>query len=74
MASAKKCDRCGKYYDANIVHKPRNAENVHRRIGGVKTSVAEGKYNDESFDLCDCCICDFYIFINEFKEKENADS
>ena len=72
MASAKKCDRCGKYYDANIFHNPRSVEQDYRHIGGVKTSVVEGMWTDESFDLCDYCIDDFYNFINEFKEKENG--
>ena len=61
---AKKCDRCGKYYDENKKHKTTG------RIHGGKIDgfciTARGS-NDKWFDLCDDCIGDL---LNKFMKME----
>lgn len=70
MAVAKKCDRCGVYYDDNAVHKPKTMSKEYH-IGVIKTAIAEGMTPvDEAFDLCDGCIELFFQFMNEYKETE----
>ena len=51
MAKAKKCDRCGKYYDSNI-----------SVVNGVALSTISGRFV-EFKDLCDSCISEFKIFM-----------
>ena len=62
MASAKKCDRCGNYYDANTKY-PRNS----RYICGLSTLISHGfgyevKQGAE-YDLCDECLESFYNWL-----------
>lgn len=69
MAKAKKCDRCGKYYDKNIKH--RKTCNGNTYIDGIKFTLSNG-YAIDKIDLCDECI-------NKLKEllegeTENADN
>ena len=66
MANAKKCDRCGKYYDKN--------ESKLRGVSGNLVGVSfvrrdcnsYGCYVEEK-DLCDECIEEFKLFLK--KEK-----
>ena len=58
MACAKKCDRCGNYYD----------ENKHERfIFGYRVKKITLGTNDKmlyrDFDLCDDCFDAFYKFM-----------
>ncbi len=56
MANAKKCDRCGKYYDRN---------HVKSMNGNFVTSIfinSTPQYR-RVFDLCDECIVDLYKFL-----------
>ena len=56
MANAKKCDRCGKYYDIN------HAKSMH---GNFVTSISINSTSQyhQVFDLCDECIVDLYKFL-----------
>ena len=61
MANAKRCDRCGNYYDKNICVPTKGA--IHGGIlTGVKTA-ADDCYIDEHFDLCDDCLQKFVDFM-----------
>ena len=52
MAIAKKCDRCGKYYDKNTEHK----QNIMCfTVSGLNTDFK---------DLCDECLDKLHIFLN----------
>lgn len=51
---ALKCDRCGKYYEKNVLVKSKCAV-LGSIIGGIYTRTKDGKA-DEPFDLCDDCI------------------
>lgn len=61
MASATKCDRCGKYYDVNNNTLIGRKQNV--TMAGIVTESKDGRYID-SYDLCDECANDFIEFIN----------
>lgn len=54
MASAKKCDRCGKYYDKNELYKT-SVNGCKTVIDGVAFSVKCDDITDYH-DLCDDCI------------------
>lgn len=60
MADAKKCDRCGNYYDKNEKH-----ETVGRISGEVVVgigTIGRNGHMDKYFDLCDTCIGSFKKF------------
>ena len=70
MASAKKCDRCGNYYDANTKY----SRNM-RYICGLSTLKSRG-FGYESvqgveYDLCDECLDSFYDWLKGEKKAEN---
>lgn len=54
MSKAKKCDRCGKFYENNVVMESKGSV-LGNTIGGIKTVTKEGR-TDEGFDLCDDCV------------------
>ena len=54
MSKALKCDRCGRYYEKNVLVKSKGAV-LGSVIGGIHTRTKDGKA-DEPFDLCDDCI------------------
>lgn len=62
MANAKKCDRCGRYFDKNTGH-TRNVGNEKYHYVGVCMRTSGGHRLDEK-DLCDECITKFKRFIN----------
>lgn len=62
MANAKKCDRCGGYYDTNKGH-IKNVGNERYYYCGVCTRTTGGHRLDEK-DLCDECFTEFKRFIN----------
>lgn len=68
MSKAKKCDRCGKFYEKNVVMKSKGSF-LGSTIGGINTATEEGK-TDEHFDLCDDCI----KRLGEWMKKQNLDS
>ena len=68
MANAKKCDRCGKYYDENAIFKSSNCFNC-QCVSSV-TEMTVGGYHYKNYDLCDDCIADFRAFISGRKLAE----
>ena len=58
MSKAKKCDRCGKFYEKNVVMKSKGSA-LGSIIGGIRTVTKEG-ITDEDFDLCDDCVKSLY--------------
>lgn len=61
MASAKKCDRCGTFYEKN-----------HERIAGVKTFDKTGNWIDWK-DLCDDCVNDLKRFLDGAKVESGKE-
>lgn len=57
MANAKKCDRCGKYYDSSTA-----VSSDGTFVNGVAFSTISGRFV-EFKDLCDSCISEFKIFM-----------
>lgn len=55
---ALKCDRCGKYYEKNVLVKSKGSV-IGSVIGGIYTRTKDGKAA-EPFDLCDDCIKSLY--------------
>ena len=68
MANAKKCDRCGKYYDENTRFKSHNCR-YSQHVSSV-TEMTAGGYHYKNYDLCDDCIADFRAFVSGRKLSE----
>lgn len=68
MSKAKKCDRCGKFYEKNVVMKSIGSA-LGSTIGGIKTVTKEG-ITDEDFDLCDDCIKSLFAWINQSSSND----
>ena len=64
MATARKCDRCGDYYDKNT--KYNSASPYTGYVCGLFTLKSCGF--DCKYDLCDKCLESFY----DWMEGENA--
>ena len=64
MAAAKKCDRCGNYYDDN-----RRKRIMGFSVIGIKI-ITQGPY--KNMDLCDICVDELYDFL-KIKEDEKND-
>ena len=62
MATVKKCDRCGKYYDKNTEHKQNINGRLYYEDGMCFTTVAE--IDTEFKDLCDECIDKLHKLLN----------
>lgn len=62
MANAKKCDRCGAYYDNNTEH-TRTVANEKRHYSGM-CMLTDAGHRLDSRDLCDTCITELKLFIN----------
>lgn len=54
MSEAKKCDRCGKYYEKNVLFKTKGSI-CGSVLEGFATTEKNGR-SDEWFDLCDNCL------------------
>ena len=67
MATVKKCDRCGKYYDKNTEHK----QNINGRLyyeGGMGFTITElDEVTTDFKDLCDDCLDKLHMFLNGAK-------
>lgn len=78
MATVKKCDRCGKYYDTNSKYSNElYSLNQQRNVCGISTLKSYGVgyevLQDEEYDLCDKCLEAFYDWLeydNTVKEGE----
>lgn len=65
MAKARKCDRCGSFYEKNTLHN--TTGRIHGSIlGGIALTDISGE-NDERYDLCDNCIVELFNFLNSDK-------
>ena len=68
MANAKKCDRCGSYYDKNQKFRLKNP--LGDLADGIAFTGAKGNVSNQ-FDLCDDCIEQVYNFLGGVKlEKQ----
>lgn len=65
MATAKKCDRCGKYYDGNERYKTCDA-GCKSVIDGMTFTEKNGSVTD-AHDLCDDCITLLYEWLKGAK-------
>jgi hypothetical protein len=73
MATARKCDRCGKYYDRNELERScANYSGRMARISHLKVYTNFHGIMDSSdeYDLCDECWEKFFKFIGEEVEEE----
>lgn len=61
MANAKKCDRCGAYYDCNSEYS-RMIANEKVYYSGVAL-VTTGGHRVDIRDFCDSCMADFKKFL-----------
>lgn len=66
MAIARKCDRCGKYYDEN-----KKYNLVIGTVIGLRFETLEG-FNSSRIDLCDECLGKIKNFLGTdiLKERE----
>lgn len=57
MANAKKCDRCGRFYDGIIMDTELDAYgNYIEHITVLRTNRFNGRMGEDKYDLCsDCC-------------------
>lgn len=70
MSMARKCDRCGKFYEKNSVHWfYDDVDDIAHGVSLIGTGLAiEPKY-----DLCDSCIKDFRVFM-DYDDKEEVEN
>lgn len=68
MALAKKCDRCGKFYEKNILYS-KKVHNTVTHVDGVCMSVETGDTVDY-MDLCDDCIHKLGLFLSGLELAE----
>ena len=64
MANAKRCDRCGKFYDKNLKYRGRKASDEFR--SGVAYVTSHGFYGN-TIDLCDDCLTKLDRFLGGVK-------
>ena len=69
MSEAKKCDRCGEFYEENELMESKCSV-PGSTIGGINTVTKDGR-KDEHFDLCDDCVKSLFIWKNhpEFEDR-----
>lgn len=60
MSRAKKCDRCGAFYEENARIKVKH--NGETFIDGLYTTTSNG-FTYKSYDLCDECVDDLMHFL-----------
>ena len=65
MATAKKCDRCGKYYDKNTGYKQKVRGKYYHEDGMCFTTVDGVGSNYK--DLCDDCLEKLHMFLDGAK-------
>jgi len=71
--NAKKCDRCGKFYDTYSY--PVTQKGPYRHGNGLEleNEVWGNNHYIERFDLCKDCMDELEDFLGFNKEKENDD-
>lgn len=65
MSVARKCDRCGKFYEKNSVKWYLNGSSNTRGIG----IISNDNFRQPEYDLCDSCIEDLRCFMS-YDDKE----
>lgn len=68
MASAKKCDRCGKFYDVY------NSANSNKKINSLIRANTDGKrqyFAQEIIELCPECMNVFEVWLKNEGEKND---
>ena len=60
MADAKKCDRCGNYYERDHTNNRRVIIHRDNNFGAAM----------KGWDICPSCTESLYLFMNEFKKQE----
>ena len=71
MADAKKCDRCGEYFDPFTSNDSETS--IHGRFPR-NVALYDCHYNRvENWDICPVCADEFVKWINKFKEDKNND-
>lgn len=68
MSEAKKCDRCGKFYEENELMESKCSV-LGSTIGGINTATKDGR-KDEHFDLCDDCIKSLFAWLNQSSSND----
>ena len=67
MANAKKCDRCGNFYTSSTMHK--TTVNTGKTVLiGMCFVTGNGHYIKYA-DLCDDCISDLMVFLEDGKKE-----
>lgn len=66
MSAARKCDRCGKFYEQNRVKWYLNGGSITRGIN----IIGNNNFISAEYDLCDSCIEDFRDFMVNYDDKE----
>lgn len=69
MADAKKCDRCGKYYDAE------SSKDKNFRVNGITVYqmalINAYDHPIHNYDLCDQCARDLFHWLCKEEEEED---
>lgn len=68
MANAKKCDRCGKFYEKNILY-TKKCRNSTVHVDGICMTTTSND-NVDYMDLCDDCIHKLGLFLSGIELKE----
>lgn len=72
MANAKKCDRCGVFYEKNVDY-PVNTNGIKTVINGMCMTTKIGHTRQET-DLCDTCLGKLNLFLSgvelDWKKEE----
>lgn len=63
MANAKRCDRCGGYYDSNEAHK--SGVRIGEHMNGMQITYGPGYQRERHYDLCDRCLSELMDFLGE---------
>ena len=64
--NAKKCDRCGRYYDKNTEHLI--GGNIPIRYAAGVQIYDNSEADRKAWDLCDDCLMEFFNWVNMKKE------
>ena len=67
MASAYRCDRCGRFYETNDKYSLNDYKNNETMIG---IKFVSHRWSDNRIDLCDDCIGKMRKFLNMKEDKD----
>ena len=71
--NAKKCDRCGKYYDIYMYKIPQKDNDRHGNKVTIFNNTVFNDHQVESFDLCNPCMTKLEKFLGMNKETDKND-